>query len=93
MTNESQEGFHVPNSTIALMLVLTIVFMVWSFAVISTSLSTPNAAPVTGELGTEGPKSAFAGFWIGAQPTPDNPVRSAEATLQVMQAPAGEAEQ
>lgn len=88
---QQEGGFHVPNSTIALMLVLTIVFMAWSFAVISTSLSTPNAAPVTGV--SQGPSYGSLGFFFGERPNPNNPIQTGQAKLTVVDISEGEAAQ
>lgn len=90
MTQEPSKGFDLPNSTVALLLVLTIVFMVWSFAVVSTSISTPGAAPVTGD---SGPGTGSLGFWIGERPfvSVDNPVQSGSARL-ILVPPEGEAQ-
>lgn len=83
MAQDPSKGFELPNSTVALLLVLTIVFMAWSFAVVSTSISTPGAAPITGE---PGPRSGNVGFWIGERPPTaiDNPVQSGSARLVVV---------
>ena len=78
MAKDPDSGFELPNSTVALLLVLTIVFMVWSFAVVSTSLSTPGAAQVTGE---DGPAGSTIGFYFGERPSADNPVQSGSARL------------
>lgn len=85
------KGFEIPNSTIALLLVLTIVFMVWSFAVITTSLSSSGAAPVTGA--NKGPSGAQIGFRIGPAPVVNNPVQKSTAKLTIVQVPKGEAAQ
>ena len=83
MAQDSSKGFELPNSTIALLLVLTIVFMVWSFAVVSTSISSPGAAQITGE---SGPDRGNVGFYIGSRPpvAVDNPVQSGSARLVVV---------
>lgn len=80
MAKDQSKGFELPNSTVALLLVLTIVFMVWSFAVVSTSISTPGAAPITGD---PGPQSGTVGFWFGERPPVaiDTPVQSGSARL------------
>jgi hypothetical protein len=90
MTQDSNKGFELPNSTVALLLVLTIVFMVWSFAVVSTSISSPGAAQVTGE---SGPSSGAIGFYFGERPqiNADKPIQSGTARLEVVP-PQGEAQ-
>lgn len=89
-SKQSKKGFEIPNSTIALLLVLTIVFMVWSFAVITTSISSQGAAPVTGH---EGPSGARIGFRIGSAPVVNHPVQESTAKLTIVQVPKGEAAQ
>ena len=76
----ASKEFEIPNSTVALLLVLTIVFMVWSFAVISSSLTNPTAAPVT----NEGPQSGSVGFRLGPAPVVDNPVQQSTARLEIV---------
>ena len=89
MAQESEKGFELPNSTVALLLVLTIVFMVWSFAVVTTSLSSPGAAPLTGQ--DSGPGRAALGFFLGERPSAHNPIESGTARLTLVP-PQGEAQ-
>lgn len=92
MTQRSSgSGFEIPNSTVALLLVLTIVFTVWSFAVVTTSISSPGAAQVTGA--DNGPSAGSLGFWIGERPVANNPIQRGSAQLTIVEVPEGEAAQ